>query len=59
MPNIQGAITILLCLAIIAGVWATVRYIHPELSGWKRRVLLAIAGAATGTLLGVIYFTFR
>lgn len=59
MPNPQGAIAILLCLAIVVGVWSTVWYIRPELSGWKRRVLLAIAGAATGTLLGVIYFTLR
>lgn len=59
MPDIQRAITILLCLAIIAGAWATVRYIHSELSGWRRRALLAIAGAITGTLLAVIYFMLR
>jgi len=59
MPDIQRAITILLCLAIIAGAWATVRYIRPELSGWRRNALLVIAGAATVALLAVIYFTLR
>lgn len=50
---IQHGITILLCLAIICGLWIGVNRVITEYSGWRRLLLVSVCGIATG-IFGLI-----
>jgi len=47
-----------LSIAIMAGIWRKVVSVFSETKGWRRWLLIIIAGAATGILIAIVLRAF-